>query len=112
MSLSLPSKIIINCKSWYKMLLPPSIMGACCNVLVAFKEFVVDQIVFARLWACIAGNVGQIATGVNSSAASGWAIPGDDVVELSCEGYLELVGSSLALPDDCSELPSNKCRIT
>jgi hypothetical protein len=70
------------------MLLSSGIMGACCNVLVAFTEFVVGKIILALLWACISRNVGQIATGINSSA-SNWAIPGDNVVELSCEGNLD-----------------------
>jgi len=111
MCLGLLSKIIINGKVRNSVNASFSVMGISSFFLVALEESVVSKIIFAGLGACILLHVGQEGTRVDSSNTS-WAVPCNNIVELSCEGYLELVVWRFSLPNHCSELLGNKCWIT
>jgi len=111
MGLSLLGKIIVNGEVWNSMSSSSLIVGSCSLILVAFQESVVGKIIFAGLGACVLLYVSQVGTRVDSSNAS-WAVPCNNIVELSCEGYLELVVWSLSLPNHSSELLGNKCWVT
>jgi len=86
-----------------------AIVGISCNLLVAFEESVLSKIILANLWTSVLSNVGEIAARVDSVlSCSYWAIPGNDVAELSCESNLELSVWSLTLPNHSGELVGNK----